>query len=673
MKKFFYILLFTIIACSPDNDFAILENQSTSPETYNLESVKQSTANVFNTETFENKKLDINPTLGDFNPEFAVDHSFSLSNNIKREGNSAGRFQINKKDPKTKGTTMAELSQAKSTAQAEGWYGFSQYFPETYVPDSSEEIITQWQDQSVKGGGGNGSPSNAIITVDDKVQWMVQKDADANNSTDYIDLGTIPKNIWIDWVVHIKYSQTNTGILEVWMDGKKVIDRQNMSNSYNDAAYPYLKFGLYKEKWGPSTSERVIYFDEVKIGDSNSNYDEIKPGGSQALVPSETVSSEPAPSEPVMTEYPIGATEISTVDELIAGLKSDRNLYLKPGNYILPNTLVLNNLSNLKVTGANGAVIKGNLQTLLRFNGTANSISFNNIVFNSTSTYTSSDGGAGIVYFDGSVEDLLFENCEFTCPNVVSNGLKIVSENASRSKNITINNCYFHDIGRMALETQNHNNDGIMRITDVTVTNCQFNRMGLQSPYGMAISLSGSGQNALLDNNNIVDSKDRGIENVGWSNITITNNTFSSPNTDFDLITCQTDYANGAPYLYNVVINGNSGTVTGNNHLVTISYSDGAKFFNNDFNADALVLYSTINSEFYDNTYYSDGSIGLYIESNSNNNSFHDNTFATTADNANTVVIYAPSSGNVLTNNILLNQGSGGGLYNDYDGGNTLN
>lgn len=98
---------------------------------------------------------------------------------------------------------------------------FSQYFPETYVPDSSEEIITQWQDQSVKGGGGNGSPSNAIITVDDKIQWMVQKDADANNSTDYIDLGTIPKNIWIDWVVHIKYSQTNTGILEVWMDGKK--------------------------------------------------------------------------------------------------------------------------------------------------------------------------------------------------------------------------------------------------------------------------------------------------------------------------------------------------------------------------------------------------------------------------------------------------------------------
>jgi parallel beta-helix repeat protein len=371
---------------------------------------------------------------------------------------------------------------------------------------------------------------------------------------------------------------------------------------------------------------------------------------------------------------PTTGTVINNVNELIAGLKSGGDLFLNPGNYVLPNILDLTDISNLTVTGADGAIITGNSISLLRFRGGAKNITFKNIEFNSTSTSKSETGG-GIVYFDqATAENILFENCDFSCPNLNSNGLKFVSEGNARSKNITINNCNFHDIGRMAIETQNHDNDGIMRITDVTVTNCEFNRMGLQSPYGMAISLSGSGQNALLDNNNIVDSKDRGIENVGWSNITITNNTFSSPNTDYDLITCQTAMAGGTPYIYNVVINGNSGTVTGsNNHLVTISNCDGTKFFNNDFHADALILYSTINSEFYDNTYYSDGAIGLYIESNSNNNSFHDNTFATTADNANTVVIYAPSSGNVLTNNVLLNEGSGGTLYNDYDGGNTLN
>lgn len=106
---------------------------------------------------------------------------------------------------------------------------------------------------------------------------------------------------------------------------------------------------------------------------------------------------------------PQNAKVISTVEELIAGLKSDANLYLKAGNYQLTNTLYLNDLTNVTVTGEDGAVITGNLVTLLLFRGTANSITFNNILFNSTSTYTSSDNGAGIVYFDGSAEDILLK------------------------------------------------------------------------------------------------------------------------------------------------------------------------------------------------------------------------------------------------------------------------
>jgi len=139
------------------------------------------------------------------------------------------------------------------------------------------------------------------------------------------------------------------------------------------------------------------------------------------------------------------ATVISTVEELIAELKTWANLYLKAGNYQLTNTLYLNDLTNVTIKGEDGAVITGNLVTLLQFRGTVNSITFENIAFNSTSSYTSVDKGAGIVYFDGSFEDILFENCEFTCPNVVSNRLKFLSEGASKSKNITIYNCNFHN------------------------------------------------------------------------------------------------------------------------------------------------------------------------------------------------------------------------------------
>ena len=128
-------------------------------------------------------------------------------------------------------------------------------------------------------------------------------------------------------------------------------------------------------------------------------------------------------------------------EELIRELVSDRNLYLLPGNYKLSSTVYLTDIHNLNVSGADGAVITGDLITLLQFRGATKSITFKNIGFNSTSTYTAEDYGAGIVYFDGSFEDILFENCEFTCPNVVSNGLKFVSQGASRSKNITIYKC----------------------------------------------------------------------------------------------------------------------------------------------------------------------------------------------------------------------------------------
>jgi hypothetical protein len=286
MKYILYILLSSTSAFSQNYHYALGEKQSSSPVPPETEPPgERNTDNLFYTETFENKNLDNDPGLSDFYAEFAVDHSFSLDENIKREGIAAGRFQINNDDPKIWSATRSELSQAQSTTRPEGWYGFSFYFPDTYVSDSSGEVITQWHDQSDVGEAVDRSPTNAIITADDRMKWMVRWDADAimdSGTSDgliYIDLGKIPKNKWIDWVVHIKYSHTNSGILEVWMDGEKVINRQNMPSSYNDVAYPYLKFGLYKWNWGAATSTRVMYFDEVRVGNENSNYDEVKPGG----------------------------------------------------------------------------------------------------------------------------------------------------------------------------------------------------------------------------------------------------------------------------------------------------------------------------------------------------------------------------------------------------------
>lgn len=308
MKFFLYLLLFIITACSPDNDYAPSENQinlSAPPQSVNLESdpgLYSYSANILNTEFFENIDLDQNPGLSDFYPELvAVDHSFALDENIKRAGSFSGRFEINRNDPLLWGGNRAEMAQVKTTTMDEGWYGFSQYFPDSYISDSTEEVVGQWHDQPDVGETAARSPSNAIITGNNRLKWMIRWDSRSIMTDNfpeghtYIDLGEIPKNKWIDWVVHIKYSHTNTGILEVWMDGVKVIDRQNMPNSYNDVMYPYFKFGVYKWEWG-SEVNKIIYYDEVKVGNKNSSYDEVKPGGSQELNPLEP---EPVPTEAI--------------------------------------------------------------------------------------------------------------------------------------------------------------------------------------------------------------------------------------------------------------------------------------------------------------------------------------------------------------------------------------
>ncbi len=375
--------------------------------------------------------------------------------------------------------------------------------------------------------------------------------------------------------------------------------------------------------------------------------------------------------EELQEEVPVTGTVISSVDELIAGLKSNSNLYLKAGDYVLPNRLIFqNNISNLRITGADGAVITGDLQTLMWFQGTAKNIKFNNIKFSAYEGPGTEAYGAGLVYFGNSAEDIFFENCTFTNPDVSTNGIKFVSEGTARSKNINILNCKFVDIGRMAIELQNHTHDGNFRFNGITIKNCEFKSLGLQSQYGMAISLSGAGNNAMLSDNTIIDAKDRGIEILGYIGLTIANNNFSSPNTAYNPITIQNDGA-GANYVTDVLVTGNTGTVQGNApHLIEIREVDGLKYTQNSFYADALHVSDVKNSSLTENFHLSDGGIGLYVDSGSINNTISGSTIITTADGSSTVTFYPGSTGNTLSNNTLKNEGQGGSTFNDKDGGN---
>lgn len=367
---------------------------------------------------------------------------------------------------------------------------------------------------------------------------------------------------------------------------------------------------------------------------------------------------------------PSNATVISTVEELIAGLKSDSNLYLLPGTYTLNATINLRNIYNLNISGADGVVIKGDLVNLIQFEEEAQNITFKNIGFNSTSSSKALNYG-GLIYFNqASAENILFDGCSFTCPNTDTNGLQFVSQGTFRSKKIEIINCKFQDIGRMAIETINHDGDDIVRIEDVTIKNCYFNNLGTASTYGMAISISGTGRNATLSGNTIIDAKTHGIENVAWSDVVIKNNTFSFKKNAYNPISMGRR-AGGHQYMTGVSVTGNSGTVSGNDsHLIELNNCDGLEYAKNSFYVDALHLNDVKNSSFTNNFHSSDGGIGLFVENKSNNSTFSDNTLITTRDYAVTISFFSGATGNILKRNEVIKKGNGGAKYVDEDGGN---
>lgn len=283
MRYLFLIVLFSTAAFAQNYHYALNTSSAQLRPPQTILPPDRNTKNLMLVETFENPNLDKNPGLSDFYLEAVNDNSFQLAKNIKRAGKAAGRFEIDKNEPQIWTGNRAEMSQNQKSTRKEGWYGFSQYFPKSYESDRTAEVLVQWHDIPDKGEHVDRSPSNAILASNDRFSWVVRWDADKimnNSKADGlvdIDLGPIPKGKWIDWVVHIKFAYDNSGILEVWKDGKKVIDRKNKPNAYNDEHYPYFKFGIYRWEWGTGTSHRVIFYDEVRVGNENSSYDEVKP------------------------------------------------------------------------------------------------------------------------------------------------------------------------------------------------------------------------------------------------------------------------------------------------------------------------------------------------------------------------------------------------------------
>ncbi|WP_069660913.1 polysaccharide lyase [Arcticibacter eurypsychrophilus] len=218
------------------------------------------------------------------NQEKAFKYSILKSDSITKTGKFSVRMELNKTAPTVTCYQRAELTlKPELQAKNERWYGLSVFFSKHYIPDNQGESILQWVGSPDFDLGENFRA--ATISCQSRngnlyliVQWakgLVNIKSDGKKE---IDLGAYTPNSWNDLVFHIKSTWEEDGLIEVWKN-KVLVATYKGPNCTNDKKGSYMKLGLWKDFWSLNiTSQKTIFYDEIRIGDDQASYYDVAPG-----------------------------------------------------------------------------------------------------------------------------------------------------------------------------------------------------------------------------------------------------------------------------------------------------------------------------------------------------------------------------------------------------------
>ena len=205
-----------------------------------------------------------------------------VSTDRAKTGKKSLKVYLNRYDSKSKYRTEAVPRVKKKLKQGDDlWYRFSIYVPRDHVPDWSKgaETVAQWHHN----GTGGGVPPLALFIEGSKWRiinrWSsgeVGRGKGRPQGSKSYRVGEIVRGRWVDWVFHVKWFNNNKGLLQVWKNGRQVVNRKGPNNYLEKTGKaPYLKLGIYKWVWkspknagkryDASIFERTYYYDDVRI------------------------------------------------------------------------------------------------------------------------------------------------------------------------------------------------------------------------------------------------------------------------------------------------------------------------------------------------------------------------------------------------------------------------
>lgn len=231
------------------------------------------------------------------------EHSFVSESELVREGKKAAKLIWHHQNPAAFNGDKNKLDNVDRKAMfhgfktqkvkgAEAWYGFSFYFPN----EGTKGEPNNWLFFQIHGSAdkrlnehSRNPPFSLTLTEDgmrgnwkwDPHQLSPTRNGDGTehfelpgNKLDYLDR-------WVDFVLRVKvdYSEDKNGLIELWLDGKKVLSRHNIQFGYNDDKGIYPSWGMYfNGDLSGMENDHYLYLDAIRMtDDKNASYESVAP------------------------------------------------------------------------------------------------------------------------------------------------------------------------------------------------------------------------------------------------------------------------------------------------------------------------------------------------------------------------------------------------------------
>ncbi|RRJ94768.1 hypothetical protein Ga0100231_010850 [Opitutaceae bacterium TAV4] len=247
-------------------------------------------------EDFESGTLNQPPWSIQWLPADAA--NVAVQSDIVRAGKHAVRI-VNRPEDEGRACERTELVNKHGGLKwgNEYWIGFSFYL-KNWQTSRFGEMVHQFHAAAHKGDHTWRSGRNITSIFIERGEMQLQvitkpHDGPARGPASAVPVWKAPveSDVWQDWVIHVRPSPEENGLLEVWRNGQRLyVQRGPNVDLLDEGGRPagqsyYIKCGVYNWTWKSGrhdVPDREIYYDEVRIGHVEAGYtggyDGVAPG-----------------------------------------------------------------------------------------------------------------------------------------------------------------------------------------------------------------------------------------------------------------------------------------------------------------------------------------------------------------------------------------------------------